>query len=145
MIDMFIDGINYNCCEQYMMAQKALLFNDKDILSFIMNSSSPKEQKSLGRKVKNFDPITWKSQCKDIVFKGNYHKFTQHEHLKQELLNTTGKILVEASPYDNIWGIGLNEESPDIHDPSKWKGKNYLGYILTKVRIQIQNDNYPIF
>jgi ribA/ribD-fused uncharacterized protein len=135
---MTIDGIEYNCCEQYMMHQKALTFGDTVTAEMILESSDPKEQKALGRKVVGFNKDKWDDVCIGIVFKGNLAKFSQNSHLKASLLSTDDKILVEASPYDKIWGIGLGEEHPDVEDPSKWKGLNLLGWSITMVKKELQ-------
>lgn len=135
-----VDGIEYLCVEQYMMSQKALLFNDIDSLNKIMNESSPRIQKALGRKVIGFDKVKWETVAKDIVYKGCYAKFTQNNILKQELLKTAGTTLVEASPYDTIWGIGLKETDKRAKNRNTWNGSNWLGEVLTKVRQDIAND-----
>jgi ribA/ribD-fused uncharacterized protein len=134
---MTIDGIEYNCCEQYMMHQKALIFGDTVTAEMILESSDPKEQKALGRKVSGFNKDKWDDVCIGIVFKGNLAKFSQNESLKKTLLSTDDKILVEASPYDKIWGIGLAEDHPDVEDPSKWKGLNLLGWSITMVKKEL--------
>jgi ribA/ribD-fused uncharacterized protein len=130
-------GNEYNCSEQYMMAQKALLFGDKEIFEEIMEEPSPKFQKELGRKVKGFDSKIWNDNAKKIVYDGCKLKFEQNPNLLNELLNTNGKYLVEASPYDKVWGIGLGEDDPLIYDPKNWKGTNWLGEVLTKLRDDI--------
>lgn len=137
--DMVVDGIKYNCCEQYMMHQKALLFNDFQTASDILNESDPSEQKKLGRKVINFDPVKWNLVAKDFVTKGNMAKFTQNPDLKRSLLNTNERFFVEASPYDTIWGIGMHETDNGVEDPKNWKGTNWLGECLDKVK---ENINY---
>ena len=124
----------YLCAEQYMMYQKALLFNDLDAAKLILNEKSPKKQQELGRTVKNFDKDIWDEHAKTIVFKGNLLKFTQNEPQRNLLLSTIGKTLVEASPFDLIWGIGLGEDDPDRFDRTKWRGTNWLGECLMKVR-----------
>lgn len=129
-----IDGVTYNCCEQYMMAQKALFFGDNEIHDAIMKVSTPKSQKALGKAVKNFDPVKWATVAKDIVYKANYAKFSSDDLYKRALFMTDGTELVEASPYDTIWGIGLTADHPDALDKSKWRGTNWLGEVLTKVR-----------
>lgn len=132
----FVDnkGIEYNCAEQYMMAKKAELFNDEVTYSEIMNSASPKEQQELGRKIKNFSQKIWDANATTIVYQGNYYKFSQNEELLELLLSTKNTILVEASPYDLIWGVGLGEKDPLIQDEKNWKGQNLLGYTLTNLK-----------
>lgn len=139
MRDIEIDEIVYNCCEQAMMAEKARLFNDEYALGQIMRSRNPAIQKSWGRKVKNFDKDKWEDFiAKNIVFKANYAKFTQHEDLKKILLDTKDKIIVEASPSDCIWGIGMACDDSGIEDPTNWRGSNWLGEIIMKVREAIR-------
>ncbi len=135
-----VDNIKYFCAEQYMMSQKALLFNDLDTYNKIMNSHHQNECKKLGREIKNFDHEKWDKNKFDIVITGNIHKFQQNEQLKNYLLSTNKKILVEASPYDKIWGIGMAETDKNILDESKWKGSNLLGKALMKVRDILNQD-----
>jgi ribA/ribD-fused uncharacterized protein len=137
---MVIDGIEYNTCEQYMMHQKALLFNDVETAKKIMDARHPADQKRLGREVKNFDRNIWDKVNLQIVYKGNYAKYTQNEELKQLLINTGDRLLVEASPYDQIWGIGLGETEPNIDNPLVWKGQNLLGWAITLVKQEILNE-----
>ena len=129
-----VDGITYNCAEQYMMAEKARVFNDEEVLSKILVTSNPKDIKALGREVKNFDAMKWSSVSKDIVVKGNLHKFAQNMDLFHFLHETGNKVLVEASPYDTIWGIGMQESDEGIINPHNWKGLNQLGFALMEVR-----------
>jgi ribA/ribD-fused uncharacterized protein len=129
-----IDGITYNCCEQYMMAQKAKFFNDEETEKLIMNATEPKEQKSLGRLVKNFDENEWNIVADEIVFQGNLAKFSQNKELKEKLLATGEKIFVECSPYDKIWGNGLNITDTLNTLPHNWNGTNRLGKAIMKVR-----------
>jgi len=129
-----INDIEYKSAEHYMMAQKAKLFGDNDILKKILNACTPKEAKELGRKVQNFNAETWDSKAYNIVVEGNFEKFRQNENLKNFLLSTNKDIIVEASPYDKIWGIGLAQDDPRAQDPLSWKGKNYLGFALMQVR-----------
>lgn len=124
---------------QYMMAEKARYFRDKKTAEAILQSTSPKEIKELGRKVCNFNTERWNYVKVDIVTTGNIYKFTQNELLRSFLLSTEDKILVEASPDDCIWGIGLPRESPDAFDPERWQGENLLGFTLMTVRHHIQN------
>lgn len=132
---MTINGVEYNCCEQYMMAMKAVLFEDDDILKQIMDTTDPKKQKSLGRKVKNFNQSKWESICKDIVFVANMNKFRQNPQLQADMLMQPDNIeWVEASPYDKIWGIGLGADNKLAWDKDTWQGTNWLGEAITKVR-----------
>ena len=133
------DGNEYTCSEQYMMAQKAKMFNDEHTLSLIMKSDNPKDQKALGRQVKGFEPDVWNAQAKQIVYDGCHLKFTQNPKLLKTLLDTDGTLLVEASPYDRVWGIGLGEDDPKIHDPKNWQGTNWLGEVLTNLREDLIN------
>src|SRR5262245_13163304 len=132
-----IDGVAYNCAEQYMMAQKALLFGDRETWEKIMSSKNPRDQKAHGRKVRGFDQQKWEAQAREIVYRANWAKFTQNVDLKELLLATRGAILVEASPRDTIWGIGLAEDDPRAQDCKTWRGKNWLGEVLTRVREDI--------
>lgn len=113
---------------------KAKLFGDEDIAQAVLATHLPKEQKALGRKVKGFDLETWKAKRESIVYVGCREKFAQHPGLRALLLATAPTELVEASPYDVIWGVGLGEHHPDITDKSKWRGQNLLGKALMKVR-----------
>ncbi|WP_297438433.1 NADAR family protein [uncultured Clostridium sp.] len=129
-----IDGIIYNCAEQYMMAEKAKVFEDVDILLEILETSEQARIKILGRMVKNFDEEIWNNQKYKIVVKANLHKFSQNEELKEFLIGTGDKVIVEASLYDKVWGIGMNESDKDATNPNKWKGENLLGFALMEVR-----------
>lgn len=135
-----VDGIKYNCVEQYMMYKKALLFGDFSTAKKIMITSHPKEQKRLGRLVRNYNDNTWVNQRKEIVKKGIYAKFKQNEYLLKQILDTENLEFVEASPEDNIWGIGMDEDHPNINNKKYWKGQNLLGKILTEVRDELRNE-----
>lgn len=125
-----IESISYPTAEHYMMAGKARLFNDDEILQEIISVKHPHDVKKLGRKVKNFSPELWNEHKFDIVLKANHAKFSQNE----SLLNTKDRIIVEASPVDPIWGIGMASDNPNVTNPNSWKGDNLLGYILMEVR-----------
>ena len=116
------------------MAQKAWLFKDYEIFTKILDATDPKEIKALGREVKNFDHKIWSQHKYEIVAKGNRGKFGDNPELKDYLLSTEDKILVEASPYDKIWGIGMKEGTSGIENPINWKGENLLGFALMEVR-----------
>ncbi|MDS0525502.1 NADAR family protein [Clostridium sp. SHJSY1] len=135
--DFVVDIDTYSCMEQYMMAEKARLFGDEEILEKIMNSKYPKQIKELGRKIKNFDEEIWTKNKYSIILNGNYAKFTQNEDLREFLIGTKNRILVEASPYDKVWGIGMSSDDINIENPLTWKGLNLLGFALMEVRDEI--------
>ena len=140
MKDFKIDGISYSCAEQYMMAEKARMFHDDEMLPQIMAAGTPKEMKALGRLVRNFDKDIWEASCRQIVKTANKAKFSQNPDLLQFLLNTRDRILVEASPRDQIWGIGMGKNNPNAEDPIHWRGRNLLGFALTEARDEIISE-----
>ncbi len=133
-----VDDVKYNCAEQYMMAEKARLFNDAETLEKIMKQEEPDKIKELGREIKGFDPEVWNEHKFNIVVKGNLAKFGQNPNLLRFLLSTGTAVLAEASPYDRIWGIGMKEGDKGIEDAEKWYGINLLGFALMVVRDQLQ-------
>ncbi len=139
-----VNGITFNCAEQFMMYSKAKLFCDDETAEQILQSEKPSVQKQLGRLVQGFDETEWLHHRERIVYEGNYHKFTQNPNLKDYLLETGDKTLVEASPVDTIWGIGMSEENPDAYNPEKWKGLNLLGKALMKVRESLTPNTQSI-
>ncbi|SUW08204.1 Swarming motility protein ybiA [Brachyspira pilosicoli] len=136
----------FNCMEKYMMYNKALLFDDKDIANEILNNNQPKAIKELGRKVKNFNDELWDKMKYKIVFTGNYYKFSQNADLRNFLLSTKNKVLVEASPYDKVWGIKMKYDDENIENPFFWKGENLLGFALMEARDEIKRvyENYDL-
>ncbi|TVL42143.1 hypothetical protein A9X84_11370 [Brachyspira hyodysenteriae] len=136
----------FNCMEKYMMYNKALLFDDKDIANEILNNNQPKAIKELGRKVKNFNDELWDKMKYKIVFTGNYYKFSQNTDLRNFLISTKNKVLVEASPYDKVWGIKIKYDDENIENPFYWKGENLLGFALMEVRDEIKRvyKNYDL-
>ena len=133
-----IDGVGYNCAEQYMMAEKARLFNDDLVLEQIMREGHPRDQKAWGRKVKDFDLERWNAVARDVVYRANLAKFTQNLGLRIAMMETDGQLLVEASPTDRIWGIGLDITEAEGTEPKDWHGTNWLGQVCTKVREDIK-------
>lgn len=127
----------YCCMEQYMMAEKARLFKDDETLEKIMGMKNPKEIKELGRQVKNFDESIWRENRYSIILNGNYAKFMQNEDLRLFLISTKDSILVEASPFDKIWGIGMSANNENIEKPLLWRGSNLLGFALMEVRDEL--------
>ncbi|HSI64337.1 MAG TPA: NADAR family protein [Candidatus Saccharimonadia bacterium] len=133
-----VDGVLYPTAEHYMMAEKARLFGDEGALKSILNAKSPASAKALGRKVARFDEQVWRSARWDIVVRGNLAKFGEHTDLRVFLLNTGDKVVVEASPFDRIWGIGMMAKDAAAENPQNWKGLNLLGFALMEVRERLR-------
>ena len=134
------NGVEYNCSEQYMMQQKAIVFGDKERELEIMEARTPDVQKYLGRLVIGFTAEKWAPVCEDLMVPALVAKFTSTEDLKREMLATNKRVLVEASPYDTIWGVGLGENDPRILDERNWKGQNLLGKVLMRARDIIKEN-----
>jgi ribA/ribD-fused uncharacterized protein len=133
-----VDGLTYKTAEHWMMAGKARLFGDQAILDKVLLAGTPDEAKKLGRQVKNFDTAIWDAHKFELVVAGNEHKFSQHPALKTFLMNTHDRVLVEASPMDRIWGIGMAASNEHVENPLQWRGQNLLGYALMTVRDQFK-------
>jgi ribA/ribD-fused uncharacterized protein len=129
-----VDGVSYPTAEHWMMAGKARLFGDEKGLAAVLRAASPGAAKAAGRTVSGFDDERWAAARYDVVVAGNLAKFGQHADLRDFLLSTGTKVLVEASPYDRIWGIGMAATNPDVARPSVWRGVNLLGFALMEVR-----------
>ena len=114
-----------------------MTFNDIEIARKILKTTEPKEPKHLGRLVKGFDAEYWNSIARDVVYDGNFYKFSQNKHLLEKLKKTAGQILVECSPTDCIWGIGRGLKDELRLNENTWNGTNWLGYILTDIRIRL--------
>ena len=134
-----IDGLTFPTAEHYMMHRKALLFGDARAASSVLAARDPAEAKQLGRHVRDFDEGRWRSARFDIVVAGNLEKFSQNPAARDFLLGTGGRVLVEASPRDKIWGIGLAEADGAARDVNRWRGLNLLGFALMRVRQQLRN------
>lgn len=132
-----IDGIRYATAEHFMMAEKARLFDDKNTLAKILKAPSADAAKKLGRQVQGFDGKRWDTRGFDAVVEGNVAKFSQHAGLKGFLLGTEERVLVEASPVDNVWGIEMSSNDPRAVDPRQWMGPNLLGFALMDARDRI--------
>jgi len=130
------NNYTYNCSEQYFMKKKQELFDptNEQLANAIMNTTDPKEIKKYGRAVKNYNESVWNTHRITVMFNANKLKFSSNSHLREQLIATGNKILVEASPYDNIWGIGLAKKDAITLLPTKWPGQNLLGKVLMKVR-----------
>ncbi|TYK52885.1 NADAR family protein [Actinomadura decatromicini] len=135
-----VDGTVYATAEHYMMAEKARLFGDAETAEAIVAASHPSEAKDLGRRVRGFDDDAWRDARVAIVVKGNEAKFGQHEELREYLVGTRNRVLVEASPLDRVWGIGLAADDPRAERPAEWRGLNLLGFALMTVRDSLGSD-----
>ena len=135
-----VNGKVFKTAEHCMMHAKAQLFNDFEIAEKILRAANPGEAKALGRKVRNFKNDKWVEHRFQIVVDANVAKFSTYPALKNFLLDTSGRILVEASPVDPIWGIGLAADDPAAQDPNRWRGENILGYVLMSVREMLSSE-----
>lgn len=133
---------DFFCTEQAFMWTKAKYFNDEEIASRILVADTPMDCKQLGRIVKGYDDKKWDLVRYSLMHDANYEKYKQDLKLRAKLIDPKfdGKMFVEASPTDRIWGIGRAIEDPAIEDESKWCGKNLLGKVITQVRAEIIHD-----
>ncbi|GAB1639784.1 NADAR family protein [Krasilnikovia sp. MM14-A1259] len=138
-----LDGHSFATAEHYMMWRKATLFGDDAMAQRILAAPHPHAAKALGSRVTGFDEKTWAEQRFPIVMAGNLAKFGQHAPLRAFLIGTGPRVLVEASPVDRIWGIGLTRDDPAATDPSQWQGQNLLGFALMHVRDVLDNKSQP--
>jgi ribA/ribD-fused uncharacterized protein len=133
-----VDGETYASAEHYMMAAKALLFGDAETADRIRAAPHPRTAKDLGRQVRGFGEQRWADHRFDLVVTGNLAKFGQHRELRDFLVGTGSRVLVEASPYDRIWGIGLSADHEHSTSPEHWRGLNLLGFALMEVRHRLR-------
>lgn len=138
-------GIQFAQNEQWMMYGKAMLFGDKEKAREILEETDPKENKRQGREVSGFVESVWNNNADRIVQVGLREKYLQNPKMLTTLLKTRGYLLVEASPYDKIWGIGLKDSHPDATHPDRWPGQNKLGQLQTDLRdwFDLNRDNLP--
>ena len=132
--------IPYVCAEQFLMAMKATLFEDQQTHEKIMQTKSPREMKDFGRRVKNFNKTVWDANKMFIMRSALFCKFDQNEELKNGLLLTGDKILIEASPYDHVWGVGLGPSDERLLNTNMWRGQNLLGQCLMDIRMALCKD-----
>lgn len=125
--------------EHFMMHSKAILFGDEKRASQILGAQSCREVKAIGREVAGFDSELWREHRFAIVLRGNLAKFSQNEELKEYIFSTGESIIVEASPTDIIWGIGLDEEAARKTSPEQWRGLNLLGFALMRTRSLLES------
>lgn len=138
--EVFAGVVHFSSAEQFMMLHKALLFSDHETAVNILRTKDVREQKRLGRAVKNFDEQVWRKFRVGIVYEGNKNKFNQNPALLEALFNTKGSTLVEAAPDDAVWGIGLVKDDARALKRETWLGPNLLGEVLTFIRTELQNE-----
>ncbi|MEU6607478.1 NADAR family protein [Streptomyces shenzhenensis] len=129
-----VDTVEYATAEHWMMAEKARLFGDAEAERRVLAAEHPSQAKKAGRLVRDFDESVWERERFRIVVEGSMHKFGAHAGLREFLLNTGGRVLVEASPVDRVWGIGLAADDEAASDPERWRGPNLLGFALMEAR-----------
>jgi ribA/ribD-fused uncharacterized protein len=134
-----ISGITFNCNEQYMMWHKAKCHDDEETADLVLLEKNQNKQKKLGRSVKNFDEAKWNKVKFEVVCNANILKFTQNPELLAQLLLSGDKHIVEASPEDKIWGIGMGENDKGVEDPKNWKGQNLLGEAIMLTRTYLRS------
>ena len=132
---MVIEGQRLVCGEQWMHLRKAQLFGDAATAAAILAEAEPARHKALGRQVTGFSAPAWAAVARDIVFRGSMAKFSQNPDLLDRLRQSAGTTLVEASPDDAVWGIGLARDDPRAARRDTWLGTNWLGAVLTEVRV----------
>jgi ribA/ribD-fused uncharacterized protein len=133
-----VDGVSYPSAEHYMMAAKARLSGDGEAAGKILAAPHPGAAKALGRQVRGFEEQLWAEHRFDVVVAGNMAKFGQHRQLRDFLAGTGSRVLVEASPRDRVWGIGLAADDERAESPERWPGLNLLGFALMEVRHQLR-------
>ncbi|MEU9452385.1 NADAR family protein [Streptomyces sp. NPDC048277] len=135
-----VDGVEYATAEHWMMAAKARLFGDTEAERRVLAAEHPAEAKKAGRLVRDFDEATWQRERFGIVTEGSVHKFAADAQLREFLLGTGDRVLVEASPVDRVWGIGLAATDKGAEDPARWRGLNLLGFALMQARANLLTD-----
>ncbi|MEU5718442.1 NADAR family protein [Streptomyces sp. NPDC020403] len=133
-----VGGVTYASAEHWMMAGKARLFGDAEAAERAVAASSPAAAKKVGRLVRDFDEDVWVRERYALVVAGSVHKFGQDPALRAYLTGTGERVLVEASPLDRIWGIGLGKDDPRTADPAAWRGLNLLGFALMEARARLR-------
>ncbi|MFI9390328.1 NADAR family protein [Streptomyces bauhiniae] len=135
-----VDGVEYATAEHWMMAAKARLFADPDAERLVLASGHPAGAKKAGRLVRGFDEEIWRRERFRIVVEGSVHKFAADPGLREFLLGTGERVLVEASPVDRVWGIGLGVQDEAAWDPARWEGPNLLGFALMEARERLRSE-----
>ena len=129
-----VEGTEFATAEHYMMWSKAVLFGDEEAAARVLVAGHPKQAKDIGGQVRGFSEERWRAHRFDIVVRGNVAKFGQNAEMGSYLLGTGSRVLVEASPLDRIWGIGLGRDDERAGSPERWRGLNLLGFALMRAR-----------
>ena len=133
-----MDGHRYRTAEHWMMAEKARLFGDAEAEVAAIDAANPALAKAAGRTVRDFDDTVWDRERFEIVVRGNTHKFEAHADMREFLLRTGSRVLVEASPRDRVWGIGMGARNENAENPAAWRGLNLLGFALMEARERLR-------
>lgn len=134
-----VDEVEYATAEHWMMAAKARLFEDAEAERRVLAAAHPAQAKKAGRLVRGFDESIWERERFGIVVEGSVHKFGAHADLREYLFDTGARVLVEASPVDRVWGIGLAADDEAASDPERWRGPNLLGFALMEARERLRS------
>lgn len=138
MSDFIEDGRLYTSVEQYLMYGKAVVFKDEEMQQAILATHDVSEIKQYGRQVKGYNETVWNGLRQLVLYRGLVLKFSQNEELRQKLIATGNKMLVECARTDKIFSCGISIKDPMRLDMSKWSGKNLLGFALIDLREQLK-------
>lgn len=131
------ESVFFQCSEQGYMYEKCLFFNRFGMAKNCIDVTDPRDVKRIGRSIPNFNDERWNEVSFDKMYDVLMCKFSNNKEAKEELINSGNKILVEASPYDKIWGCGIGVDDDDVLQEENWTGENRLGEVLMKVREDI--------
>lgn len=138
-----VHGVAYPTAEHWMMAEKARLFGDPEAERAAVEAANPALAKAAGRTVRGFDDAVWERERFEIVVRGSVHKFSSTPELRTYLTNTGHRVLVEASPRDRVWGIGMGAGNENAERPGAWRGLNLLGFALMEARARLRDEAAP--
>ena len=136
-----VEGVEYSHAEMYMMAEKCKLMGDEETRQQILQCRhDPSKQQKLGRMVANWDEDLWLANREEVVYQASLAKFSQNSDLKAFLMQTDDAVLVEASPSDRVWGIGMKRTDYNATNEREWRGQNLLGKCLMRARETIRQE-----
>ena len=136
-----VDGVEYSHAEMFMMAEKCKLMGDEETRQQILQCrDDPSKQQKLGRTVANWDEDLWLANREEVSYQANLAKFSQNSDLKNFLMQTDDAVLVEASPNDRVWGIGMKRTDYNATNEREWRGQNLLGKCLMRARETIRQE-----